>query len=119
MGRHSPEIFDDNKRGVGRISNALAPKEAGKSRPVHTYFVPACNEIANLIDEQTSLVDEYIRTSPLTRLSRALKIQNLATRCMILAKLIRQEKYDSDEPEVQKCEDLTLLRFHLQRLIST
>ena len=78
----------------------------------------ACNEIADLIDTQNSLVDEYIRTSPLTQVSRALKIQKLATQCLILAEIFKLEKYCLDEPKEKICEDLTLLRVYLQQLIS-
>ncbi len=121
MGPHSPEIFEVNKRAVVCISNALAleeGEEAGKTHLVHINRQAACNEIADLIDTQNSLVDEHIRTSPLTQLSRALKIQKMATQCIILAKIIRQEKYCLDEPKEKKYEDLTLLRFYLQQLIS-
>ena len=121
MGPHSLEIFEVNKRAVVCISNALAleeREEGGKTHLVHTYCLAACNEIADLIDTQNSLVDEYIRTSPLTQLSRTLKIQKIATQCIILAKIIKREKYCSDEPKGEKHKDLTLLRFYLQQLIS-
>jgi hypothetical protein len=114
MGLHSPEIFEVNKRAVVCISNALAleeEEEVGKS-------LAAYNEIADLINTQNSLVDEYIHTSPLTQLSRALKIQKLATQCMLLAKIIKRENYCLDEPEEKRYEDLTLLRVYLQQLIS-
>ena len=74
------------------VSNALALKEGEameKTHPAHTYCQAACN----LIDMQYSLVDEFIRKSPLTQLSRALKIQKLATQCTILAKIVEAEKY--------------------------
>lgn len=71
-----------------------------------------------LIDTQNSLVDEYIRTSPLTQLSRALKIQKLATQYMLLAKIIKGENYYLDKAEEKRYEDLTLLRVYLQQLIS-
>jgi hypothetical protein len=67
---------------------------------------------------QNSLVDEYIRTSRLTQLSRALKIQKLATQCIVLDKIIKREKYCLDEPKEKIYEDLALLRFYLQQLIS-
>jgi hypothetical protein len=121
MGLHSPEIFEVNKRAVVCISNALALEEGedvGKTHLVHTCCLAAYNEIADLIDTQNSLVDEYIRTSPLTQLSRALKIQKLATQCILLAKLIKGENYCLDEPEEKRYEDFTLLRVYLQQLIS-
>lgn len=121
MGLHSPEIFGVNKRAVACISNALAlegGEEVGKTHLVHTSCLAAYNEIADLIDTQNSLVDEYIRTTPLTQLSRALKIQKLATQCMLLAKIIKRENYCLDEPEEKRYEDLTLLRVYLQQLIS-
>lgn len=117
MGWYSPEIFEVSKRAVECISNTLALEEGeatGKTHLLHTYCQAACD----LIDKQDSLVDEYIRTSPLTQLSRALKIQKLATQCIILAKIIKLEKYCLDEPKEKKHEDLTLLRFYLQQLIS-
>jgi hypothetical protein len=120
MGLHSPEIFEINKQAVVCISNALAleeGEEVGKTHLVHTYTL-ACNEIADLINTQNSLVDEYIHTSPLTQLSRALKIQKLATQCILLAKIIKRENYCLDEPEEKRYEDLTLLRVYLQQLIS-
>ncbi len=121
MGLHSPEIFEVNKRAVVCISNALALEEGEevvKTQLVHTCCLAAYNEIADLIDTQNSLVDEYIRTSPLTQLSRALKIQKLATQCILLAKIIKGENYYLDEPEEKRYEDLTLLRVYLQQLIS-
>ena len=117
MGSHSPEIFEVNKRAVECISNALAleeGKKAGETHVVHTYCLAACNEIADHID----LVDKYVRTSPLTQLSRALRIQNMATQCIMLAKIIKSEKCCLDEPEAKIYEDLALLRFYLQQLIS-
>jgi hypothetical protein len=120
MGLHSPEIFEINKQAVVCISNALAleeGEEVGKTHLEHTYTL-ACNEIADLINTQNSLVDEYIHTSALTQLSRALKIQKLATQCILLAKIIKRENYCLDEPEEKRYEDLTLLRVYLQQLIS-
>ena len=121
MGLHSPEIFEVNKRAVVCISNALAleeGEEVGKTYLVHTYCLVACDEVPDLINTQNSLVDEYIRTSPLTQLSRALKIKKLATHCTLLAKIIKKEDYCLDEPEEKRHEDLTLLRVYLQQLIS-
>ncbi len=114
---HSPEIFEVNKRAVECTSHALALEEGGamgKAHPVHTYCQTACN----LIDKQNSLVNDYIRLFPLTQLSRALKIQKLATQCAILAEIVKAEKYYLDEPKEKANEDLTLLRFYLQQLIS-
>jgi len=93
-------------------------EEAGKTHLVHSYCQAVCNEIADLIDTQNSLVDEFIRTSPLTQLSRALKIHKMATQCRVLAKIIKWEKYCLDEPKDKIYEDLTFLRFYLQQLIS-
>ena len=121
MEPHSPEIFKVNKRAVECISNALALEEggeAGETHLVHTYYLAACNEIADLIDTQNSLVDEYLRASSLNHLSRALRIQKIATQCIMLAKIIKSEKYCLDEPKEKKYEDLALLRFYLQQLIS-
>jgi len=113
---NSPKIFEVNKRAIECVSNALS--RLGEEREVDIYSSAACNEIAVLIDTQNSLVDEYIRTSLLTQLSRALKIQRLATQCTILTKIINCEKYCLDEPKEKKYEDLTLLRVYLQQLIS-
>ncbi|PVH69531.1 hypothetical protein DL98DRAFT_541525 [Cadophora sp. DSE1049] len=119
MGLHSPEIFEVNKRAVVCISNALALVEGDKWGKTQLVHCPAaCNEIAQLIDTQNSLVDEYIRTSRLTQLSRPLKIQKLATQCIVLDKIIKREKYCLDEPKEKIYEDLALLRFYLQQLIS-
>ena len=105
MGLHSPKIFRVNKQAIVCISNALALEEVegvGKTHLVHTYCLAACKKIADLIDTQNSLVDEYICTSPLTQLSRALKIQKLATQCRILAEIIKRENYCLDEPKEKK-----------------
>jgi len=75
-GLHSPEIIEVNERAVVCISNVLALEEGEEMGKTH---LAACNEIADLIDTQNSLVYGYIRTSPLTQVSRALKIQKLAT----------------------------------------
>lgn len=117
MVSHSPEIFEVSKQAVECISKALALEEGeatGKNHLVHTYCQAACN----LIDRQSSLVDGYVRTSSLTQLSRALKIKKLATQCTVLAKVIKMEKSCLDEPKEKNHEDLTLLRFYLQQLIS-
>ena len=113
---HSPEIFEVSKRAIECISNALALEEGkamGKTHAVHTY----CQEVCDLIKKQSSLFNDYIRTFPLTQLVRALKIQQLATQCTILAKIIKAEKYCLDEPKEKYHEDLVLLRFYLQQLI--
>jgi hypothetical protein len=119
---NSPEIFEVNKRAIIRISNALLTLEEGeevvKTNQLHTFSVAACNEIADLIKTQNSLVDECIRTSPLTQLYSALKVWELATQCGILAEIIKSEKYFSDEPKEKKHEDLTLLLVYLRQLIS-
>lgn len=121
MGPHSPEIFEVNKRAVVCVTNALAleeGEEAGKTHLVHSYCQAKCNEIADLIDTQNSLVDEFIRTSPLTQLSRVLKIHKMATQCRFLAEIIKWEKDCLDEPNDKIYEDLTLLHLCLQQLIS-
>lgn len=113
----SPELFEVSKRAVECLSNALGLEEGeaiGKTHPVHIYYQTACN----LIDTQYSLVDEYIRKSSLTQLSPALRIQKLATQCTILAKIVKAEKYYLDKTKEKIDIDLTLLRFHLQQLIS-
>ena len=116
MALNSPKIFEVNKQAIKCVSNALSG--LGEEREVDIYSSAACNEIAVLIDTQNSLVDEYIHTSPLTQLSRALKIQKLATQCILLAKIIKRENYCLDEPEEKRYEDLTLLRVYLQQFIS-
>jgi len=88
---NAPKIFEVNKQAIECVSNALS--RLGEEREVDIYSSAAYNEIAVLIDTQNSLVDEYIRTSLLTQLSRALKIQRLATQCTILTKIINYEKY--------------------------
>ena len=122
MGLHSPEIIEVNKQAVVCISNTLAleeGEEVGKTHLVHTYYRAACNEIVDLINAQNSLVDKYVRTSALTQLSRILKVQKLVTHCEIMAEIIKLEEYCLDEPKEKICEDLALLRFYLQQLIST
>jgi len=121
MGLHSPEINEVNKKAIACISNTLAleeGEEVGKTHLMHTYYRAAYNEIADLITTQNSLIDKYVCTSPLTQLSRVLKVQKLVTQCEIMAKIIKLEKYFVDEPKEKIYEDLALLRFYLQRLIS-
>ena len=107
---YSPEIFEVNKRAVECISHALALEEG--------EAIAYCQTACNLIDKQSSLVNDYIRPFPQTQLSRALKIQNLATQCTILANIVKAENYNLDGPKEKTKEDLTLLRFYLQQLIS-
>lgn len=107
---HSPEILEVNKRAVECISHALALEEG--------EAIAYCQTACNLIDKQSSLVNDYIRPFPQTQLSRALKIQKLATQCTILANIVKAENYNLDEPKETTKEDLTLLRFYLQQLIS-
>lgn len=121
VGLHSPEIIKVNKQAIMCISNTLASgeeDEVGKTHLVHPYYRAACNEIADLINTQNSLVDEYIRTSSLAQLSRALKVQKRVTQCDIMAKIIKLEEYCLDEPKEKIFEDLALLRYYLQQLIS-
>jgi hypothetical protein len=119
---NSPEISEVNKRAIISISNALLTlvggEEVVKTNQVDTFSLAACNEIADLIETQNSLVDECIRTSPLTQLYGALRVWELATQCRILAEIIKSEKYFSDEPKAKKHEDLTLLLVYLRQLIS-
>jgi hypothetical protein len=120
-GLHSPEIIKVNKQAVVCISDTLALGEGevvGKTHLVHTYYRVACNEIADLINAQNSLVEKYVRTSTLTKLSRILKVQKLVTQCEIMASIIQLEEYSLVEKE-KIHEDLALLRFYLQQLIST
>lgn len=122
MELHSPKIFEVSKRAVVYISNALAleeREEAGKTHLVHIDCLAAYNEIADLTGTRNSPVDEYICTSPLTQLSRSLKMQKLATQYKILAEIIKSEESYLDEPKERKNKDLTVLRFYLQQLIST
>jgi hypothetical protein len=122
LGLHSPEIIEANKQAVVCISNTLASEEAeeeGKTHLEHTYYRAACNEIADLINAQNSLVDEYVRTSTLAQLSRILKVQQLVSHCEIMAEIIKLKEYCLDEPKEKICEDLALLRFYLQQLITT
>ena len=121
-GLHSPGIIEVNTQAVVCISNTLALEGRdgeGEAPLAHTRYREACNEIADLINTQTSLIDAYVRTSPLTQLSRVLKLHKLATQCGIMAQIIKSEQYCLDEPREKRCEDLTLLRFYLQRLLST
>jgi hypothetical protein len=115
---NSPAIFEANKRAVMCISSALlALGEGEEVGSTDSFCLAACNEIADLIETQNALVDECIRTSPLTQLHLALRIRNLVTQCGILAEIIKCEKYFSDEPKEKKHEDLTLLRYYLKQLI--
>jgi hypothetical protein len=114
---NSPKIFEVNKEAIECVSSALSM--LGDERELNIYSSAACDKIAVLIDTQNSLVDEHIRTSVLTQLSRALRIQRLATQCTILSKIIKCENYRLDKPKENKYEDLTLLRASLQQLIST
>jgi len=107
-----PEVFEVNKRAIKCVSNALP--RLGEEREVGIYSSAACNEIADLINTQNSLVDKCIHASPLPQLSRALKIQNLATQCIILAKIIRRERYCLDKLKEIIYKDLAFLRFYLQ-----
>ena len=84
----------------------------------HTYSQAVCDEIADLVDHQNSLVDEFIRTSTMTQLSRVLKIHKMATQCKILAEIIRSDNYCEGAPTDKFIyEDLKHLRFYLQQLI--
>ena len=107
---YSPEIFEVNKRAVECISHALAFEEG----EAIAYYQTACN----LIDKQTSLVNDYIRPFPQTQLSRALEILESATQCTILADIVKAENYNLDESKEKIKEGLTLLRSYLQRLVS-
>ena len=119
VGLYSPDIIEVNKQAIVCIFNTLAEKkEVWKSHLVHTNYRAACNEIAGLVNTQNSLINEYVRKSPLTQLSRTLKIQKLVTNCEIMAKIIKMEEYHSNEPKEKISEDLALLRFYLQQLIS-
>lgn len=121
IGQHSPEIIEVNKRAVECISNALPleeGEEAGTTHPVDTHCQATSNEIADLVEKQNSLVDEYLRPSPLTQFSGALKIQRMNTQCKILAQIMKCENYCVDEPKDKQYEDLMLLRSYLQQLVS-
>lgn len=107
---YTPEIVEVNQRAVECISYALALEDG----EAIVHYQTACN----LIDKQSSLVNEYIRPFPQTQLSRALKIQRLATHCTILANIVKAEDYNLEEPKEKIKEDLTLLRFYLEQLIS-
>ena len=118
LGLHSPKIFKANKRAVVCITNALVLEGGGETEKTHTYSQAVCDEIADLVDHQNSLVDEFVRMSTMTQLSRVLKIQKLATQCNILAKIIRSDNYCLGAPTDKYIyEDLENLRFHLQQLI--
>jgi hypothetical protein len=122
MALNSPEISEVNRRVIICISNALLTlgkeEEVEKTNQVDKFSLAACNEIADLIETQNSLVDECIRTSPLTQLYGALRVWELATQCGILAEIIKSEKCFSDEPKEEKYGDLTLLLVYLRQLIS-
>ena len=107
---YSPEIFEVNKRAVKCISHALALVEG--------EAIAYCQTACNLIDKQISLVNNFIRPFSQTQLSRALKIQKLATQCTIRANIVKAENYNLDDPKEKTKEDLTRLRFYLQQLIS-
>ena len=118
MGPHSPEIFEANKRAIVCVTNALVSVGGEEMEKTHTYSQAVCDEIADLVDHQNSLVDEFLRTSTMTQLSHVLRIQKMATQCKILAEIIRSDNYCEDEP-IDKFiyEDLERLRFYLQQLI--
>ncbi|KAK0512067.1 hypothetical protein JMJ35_005195 [Cladonia borealis] len=118
MGPHSPEIFEASKRAVVCITNALVIEEGEETGKTHTYSQAVCDEIADLIDTQDSLVDEFIRTSTMTQLSRVLKIHKIATQCKILAEIIKSNNYCLSEPTDKFIyEDLEYLRFYLQQFL--
>jgi hypothetical protein len=122
MALDSPEILEVNKRAITCISTALLTlgegEEVVKDNLVDTFNLAACNEIADLIETQNSLVDECIRIFPLTRLYGALRVWELATQCGILAKIIRSGENFLDAPKEEKYGDLTLLLAYLRQLVS-
>jgi hypothetical protein len=122
MALNSPEISEVNTRVVTCISNALLTlgeeEEVEKTNQADKLSLAAYSEIADLIETQISLIHECIRTSPLTQLYGALEVWELATYCDTLAKIIKSEKYFSDEPKEKKHEDLTLLLDYLRQLVS-
>jgi hypothetical protein len=119
VGLHLPEIVEINNKAVECISNTLAKwKEVRKSHLMQTNYRVACDEIAGLVYTQNSLIDENVRDSPLTQLSRMLKVKKLVTNCETMAEIIKMDEYHSDKPKEKISEDLALLRFYLQQLIS-
>ena len=118
MGPHSPEIFEANKRAVVCVTNALVLGGGEETEKTHTHSQAVCDEIADLVDHRNSLVDEFLRTSTMTQLSRVLKIHKIATQCKILAEIIKSENYCLGAPTDKFIyEDLEHLRFYLRQLI--
>ena len=118
LGPHSPGILKANKRAVVCITNALMLEGGGETEKTHTYSQAVCDEIADLVDHQNSLVDEFVRMSTMTQLSRVLKIHKMVTQCNIVAEIIKSDNYRLGAPTDKYIyEDLENLRFHLQQLI--
>lgn len=118
MGLYSPEIIEANKQAIVFISDTLALDLGEQAGKTNLEQIAACNEIADLISAQNSLIEKYECTSTLTQLSRILKVQKLVTQCEIMGSIIKLEEYCLDEPKEKIHKDLALLRFYLHQLIS-